>query len=73
MTDQLQTQRPFEIALEMVEYYKGWIDWDNPSDVIKKLLLSAIYLLRISNLGELIPGVLKYFEARSGKNYNEHD
>jgi hypothetical protein len=61
----------FEIAVEMVEYYKGWIDWDNPSDVIKKPVFFAMRLLRISNFDELIPGIIKYFDKCWRRDYNE--
>jgi hypothetical protein len=63
----------FEIAVEMVEYYKGWIDWDNPTDVIRKPLFIAIRLLTISNLGELIPDILEYLQVCIRKDYNERD
>jgi hypothetical protein len=43
----------FEAAVEMVEYYKGWIDWDDPTDVIRKPITCAIHLLTVSHLGEL--------------------
>jgi hypothetical protein len=63
----------FEIAVEMVEYYKGWIDWDDPTDVVRKPLYCAIHLLTISHLDEFIPGVFKYLLVCIEKNYNEHD
>jgi hypothetical protein len=63
----------FEVAVEIVEYYKRWIDWDDPTDVIRKPLVCTISLLMTSNLGELIPRILKYLEVFIEKDYNQHD
>jgi hypothetical protein len=63
----------YEIAVETVEHYKGRIDWDDPSDVIRKPLICAICLLAKTDLGELIPRIREYLIECTRKDYNEHE
>src|SRR5689334_261565 len=54
-------QTPFEVAVAAVERYKGWIDWNDPSDVVKKPLSIAVAMIRILKSGNLIPKFVEYF------------
>lgn len=63
----------FEMAVELVEHYKGWIDWDDFSDVIRKPLICAISLLTQTDLGKCIPGILEHLMDCAKKDYDEHN
>jgi hypothetical protein len=65
---------PFEMAVEIVEYYKGWINWNNPVEVIQKPVLSALVLLLEFDLDRHVPEVLNYLEECAGEpNIGEGD
>ncbi len=54
---------PFEAAAEIVERYKGWIDWDDAKEVIRKPVASAVTLLTGFGLQELVPDIFEHLSA----------
>jgi hypothetical protein len=58
---------PFEMAVEIVEYYKWWINWNNPVEVIQKPVLSALVFLLGFDLDRHIPEVLNYLQECTGE------
>src|SRR5215471_2493399 len=61
----------FELAVEMVEHYKDWIDWDDPTDVMRKSLAGALSLLTMPDLGDLLPEIVEYLIVCMEKHCNE--
>jgi hypothetical protein len=54
---------PFEAAAEIVERYKGWINWDDAEDVIRKPVASAVALLTGCELQEFVPDIFEHLSA----------
>jgi hypothetical protein len=56
-------KNPFEAAAEMVERYKGWINWNDAKEVISKPIASAVALLTAFKLQELVPDLFEHLSA----------
>jgi hypothetical protein len=63
MTPSPVRKTPFEAAAEIVEHYKGWINWDDAKEVISKPVASAVALLTGFELQELVPDIFEHLSA----------
>jgi hypothetical protein len=62
-TPSFDGKTPFEAAAEVVERYKGWINWDDAKEVIGKPVASAVALLTVFKLQELVPDLFEHLSA----------
>jgi hypothetical protein len=53
----------FEAAVEIVERYKGWIDWGDAEEVIRKPVASAVALLTGCELQEFVPDIFEHLST----------
>src|SRR4051812_42317720 len=52
-----------EAVVVMVEHYKPWIDWDNPTDICHKSICGALAFLS-QELGDCIPEIKNFLTER---------